>query len=34
VKTQSGGFWSKFKDITTTLFQLGLSAATITAVTK
>jgi len=34
VKTQSGGFWTKFKDITTTLFQLGLSAATITAVTK
>lgn len=34
VKTQPGGFWTKFKDITTTLFQLGLSAATITAVTK
>lgn len=34
VKTQSGGFWTKLKDITTTLFQLGLSAATITAVVK
>jgi protein involved in polysaccharide export with SLBB domain len=34
VKTQTGAFWAKFKDITTTLFQLGLSAATITAVTK
>lgn len=34
IKTQSGTFWSKFKDITTTLFQLGLSAATVVAVTK
>ncbi len=34
VKTQSGSFWSKFKDITQTLFQLGLSAATVVAVTK
>lgn len=34
VKTQSGAFWSKFKDITTTLFQLGLSAATFATVTK
>ncbi len=34
VKTQTNGFWSKFKDITATLFQLGLSAATITAVAK
>jgi protein involved in polysaccharide export with SLBB domain len=34
VRTQSNGFWTKFKDITTTLFQLGLSAATITAVTR
>jgi protein involved in polysaccharide export with SLBB domain len=34
VKTQTGGFWAKFKDITTTLFQLGLSAATVTAVVK
>lgn len=34
VKTQSGSFWAKFKDITQTLFQLGLSAATVVAVTK
>jgi len=34
VKTQSGTFWAKFKDITQTLFQLGLSAATVVAVTK
>lgn len=34
VKTQSGAFWAKFKDITTTLFQLGLSAATVATVTK
>jgi protein involved in polysaccharide export with SLBB domain len=32
VKTQTGGFWAKFKDITQTLFQLGLSAATVAAV--
>jgi protein involved in polysaccharide export with SLBB domain len=34
VKTQTGGFWAKFKDITSTLFQLGLGAATVTAVVK
>lgn len=34
VKTQSGSFWAKFKDITQTFFQLGLSAATVVAVTK
>lgn len=34
VKTQSGAFWAKLKDITTTLFQVGLSAATIGAVVK
>ncbi len=34
IKTQSGTFWAKFKDVTTTLFQLGLSAATVVAVTK
>lgn len=33
VKTQGGTFWSKFKDITTTLFQMGLTAATIVSVT-
>jgi protein involved in polysaccharide export with SLBB domain len=32
VKTQSGAFWSRFKDLTTTLFQIGLSAATVSAV--
>jgi protein involved in polysaccharide export with SLBB domain len=34
VKTQTGGFWARFKDISTTLFQMGLTAATIAAVTK
>jgi hypothetical protein len=32
VKTQTGTFWSKFKDITTTLFQMGLSTATLMSV--
>jgi polysaccharide biosynthesis/export protein len=32
IKTQTGTFWSKFKDITTTLFQLGLSTATVVSV--
>lgn len=32
VKTQTGTFWSRFKDITTTLFQLGLSTATVVSV--
>jgi protein involved in polysaccharide export with SLBB domain len=34
VKTQTNAFWARFKDITQTLFQLGLSAATVVAVTK
>ena len=34
VKTQGSTFWAKFKDITQTLFQLGLSAATVISVTK
>ena len=32
VKTQSGAFWSRLKDLTSTLFQIGLSAATVSAV--
>jgi protein involved in polysaccharide export with SLBB domain len=31
VKTQSGAFWTKLREISTTLFQVGLSAATIGA---
>ncbi len=34
IKTQGNSFWARFKDITQTLFQLGLSAATIIAVTE
>lgn len=34
VKTQGNSFWAKFKDITQTLFQIGVSAATVVAVTK
>lgn len=34
VKSQGSSVWAKFKDITQTLFQLGLSAATIVAVSK
>jgi protein involved in polysaccharide export with SLBB domain len=34
VKTQGNNAWAKFKDITQTLFQLGLSAATVVAVAK
>lgn len=34
VRTQGSTFWAKFKDITQTLFQLGLSAATVISVTK
>lgn len=34
VKTQANPFWARFKDITTTLFGLGLSAATVVAVTQ
>lgn len=32
VRTQGSTFWAKFKDITSTLFQLGLSAATVAAI--
>lgn len=32
VKTQSGTFWTKLRDISTTLFQLGVGAATVAAV--
>ncbi|MBV1690035.1 SLBB domain-containing protein [Novosphingobium sp. G106] len=32
VRTQGNTFWAKFKDITQTLFQLGLSAATVAAI--
>lgn len=32
VRTQGSTFWAKFKDITQTLFQLGLSAATVAAI--
>jgi protein involved in polysaccharide export with SLBB domain len=34
VKTQGNSFWAKFKDITQTLFQMGLSAATVVAISK
>lgn len=34
VKTQGSTFWAKVKDITQTLFQLSLSAATVFTVTK
>lgn len=34
VKTQGSTFWAKFKDITQTLFQLGLATATVVSVTK
>lgn len=34
VKTDSSSLWSKIKDFTTTIFQLGLSAATVVAVSK
>lgn len=32
VRTQGSTFWAKFKDITQTLFSLGLSAATVAAI--
>ena len=32
VRSQASSFWTKFREITTTLFQLGLSAATVSAV--
>ena len=32
VRTQGNTFWARFKDITQTLFQLGLSAATVAAI--
>lgn len=34
VKTQAGGFWSKLKDLTSVMFQVGLSTAAFVAVTK
>jgi protein involved in polysaccharide export with SLBB domain len=34
IKTQSGSFWTKLRDISTTLFQVGLSAATFNSVVK
>lgn len=34
VRTQGSTFWSKFKDVVQTLFQLSLSAATVISVTK
>lgn len=34
VKTQGNTFWAKFKDITQTLFQLGLATATVFSVAK
>lgn len=34
IRTQGSTFWSKFKDITQMLFQLGLSTATVISVTK
>ncbi len=32
VRTQGSSFWAKLRDITTILFQIGLSAATISAI--
>ncbi|MFL6735173.1 MAG: capsule biosynthesis protein, partial [Sphingomicrobium sp.] len=34
VKAQAGSFWTKLREITTVLFQAGLSAATIGAIVK
>jgi polysaccharide export outer membrane protein len=34
VKAQASSLWSKIKDITSMIFQFGLSAATVVAVTK
>jgi protein involved in polysaccharide export with SLBB domain len=34
VKTQSGGFWTKLREISTVLFQLGLSTAAFITVTQ
>lgn len=34
VKTQSSDFWARLRDISTTLFQVGIGAATLGAVTK
>lgn len=34
VKTQSSDFWARLRDISTTIFQVGVSAATIGALTK
>lgn len=34
VKTQSASFWTKLREISTTLFQIGLSTATVASLTK
>ena len=34
IKTQASSFWAKLRDISTTLFQVGLSAATFNSVVK
>lgn len=34
VKTQANTFWSKLREISTILFQIGLSAATVNAISK
>ena len=34
VKTQSSSFWAKIREISTTLFQAGIGAATLTTVAK
>lgn len=32
VKTNAGSFWTKLREISTSLFQVGLSAATVNAI--
>jgi polysaccharide export outer membrane protein len=32
VKTNSGSFWTKLRELSTSLFQVGLSAATVAAI--
>ena len=34
IKTQSNSFWAKLRDISTTLFQVGLSAATFNTIVR
>jgi len=34
IRTQANPFWARFKDITQTLFQLGIGAATVVAISK